>query len=284
MKFIRLTTLFLLALPVLAAPSLSSAETPSPTSAPKINFSLLSIEYRILKDVRRERADFLVQYPVFHEEHSIMDDLAGGPFYYDTRIFSQVRDYKASTAGIGKFTYGLESSEHNRTAVIPSVTLYRTIEIEYPVPSGDTVSHERKSILLPSLQIAHRLTDTVALHFEGELYNYDEPGNYVVRAGVSYALSTPVVLSAVYERLSWHIESDEGGTITAMHGRSQAAIIKGIYSFLDAKHEKSGWNLYLAAGYEQLVNRGTPGVVAQGDIDTSGLTVRFGASFGLASW
>ena len=132
--------------------------------------------------------------------------------------------------------------------------------------------------------LPHRLTDAAALHFEGELYNYDEPGNALVRAGVSYALSTPVVLSAVFERQSWHIESDDGGTITAMHGRSHAAFIKGIYSFLNAKNEKSGWNLSLAAGYEELVNRGTPGVVAQGDIDTSGLTVRFGASFGLVSW
>ena len=79
--------------------------------------------------------------------------------------------------------------------------------------------------------------------------------------------NVPVVLSAVFERQSWRIESDEGGTVTAMHGRSHAAFIKGIYNFLNSKNEKSPWNLSLAAGYEQLVNRGTPGVVAQGDID-----------------
>ena len=263
--------------PAIAAPY--DAETVSDLLS--INFPILLLETRVLKG-SDPRAHFIAQYPIFHEEHSIMDGVSGGPLYLDNLTFAHQNEYYASTEGIGKFYYGLDDSDgpaHKDTLLIPSVTLYRRLELEYKDLSGTIVKLQTSNILLPGLQFTQRLNNAMRLHLDAELFNYEELGNYMIKGGVSYEHSAHWVFSAVYERRSWDIAVEQGSTPYQMDGHSDSVHLKGIYRFGDG-----GLNVYLGTGYEHLTNQGTPALLDPGDINTSGVMVQFGVSGGIAAW
>ena len=277
--------LFTLIITLLYPGSAVPSQVETPLDLPNINLPLLSVETRVLRGTD-PRTDFIIQFPVFHEEHSIIDGWMGGPFYFDYRKLAHQNEYYASTEGIGKFYYGLNDSDgpaYKDTLVIPSVTLYRRLELEYMDLSGTIVKLQTSNILLPGLQFTQRLSEAVRLHLDTELFSYEELGNYMIKGGVSYEHSAPWVLSAVYERRSWDIAIDQGSTLYQMEGHSDSVYLKGIYRFGKESFAK-GFNIYLGTGYERLTNRGTPALLDPGDINTSGVMVQFGVVVGIAAW
>lgn len=234
---------------------------------PSINFSLLSLETRVLKG-SDPRAHFIAQFPMFNEEHSFIDGVLGGPLYVDSLTFVHQNEYWASTEGIGKFYYGLNDSDgpaYKDTLLIPSVTLYRRLELEYMDLSGTIAKLQTSNILLPGLQFTQRLSEAVRLHLDAELFSYEELGNCMIKGGVSYEHSAPWVVSAVYERRSWDIARDQGSTLYQMEGHSDSVYLKGIYRFGKESFAK-GFNIYLGTGYERLTNHGAPALLDPGDI------------------
>lgn len=269
---------------VLLCPSIAvSSEAETSQKMPNINIPLISLESRMLKGTG-PRSNYIIH--LLDVTGSTSSEM--GPVSVvasiDTHTFVHQNEYSASADGFGKLYYkfgDLDGPAHKRTFLMPSATLYRKLELD----TGSIGKlRTRSNILLPALQFTQRLSDAVRFHLDAELLSYTERGNYTIKGGVSYVYSPPWVLSAIYERRSWDIAIEEGGTLYQMEGLSESAYLKAIYRLFGEINNGAAINVYLGVGSERMINRATPGLLDPADIDTRGTMVQFGVDLGFAAW
>ena len=201
--------------------------------------------------------------------------LFGGLLYLDANTFVNIEKDSASTMGIGRIYYSYNVSENPSHTFIPFLTLYRELHIELN-NSGDTT--EQKGWLLPGFMYAYRVNESTVLHFDSEIYSYNETNNYRVKAGISYDFDQQWVVSIVHESLSWDIVNSVGSSDVFMRGNSKENYFKLIY------RNPAKWNISIIAGYGVLRNTAAPLLAEQSMIDNMGPIFGVEVSAGNLAW
>ena len=248
-----------------------------------INFPILYFSERLAGGIG-SRPEFILQLPLAYDRKDAGDSgLLLPAVEIDTLGFTSKGDYWTSTNGFIKFYYVPGELKTRRHIVLPYVTMYRIMVVNYRDAAGSEQNVSTNDWLVPGIQYAGDLAGPLTVHADAELFQYSHFDSGRLRAGFSYDLSLAFTVSIRYERLAWDIRRVEDGTDVGAKGRSDAVWLRGIYrTKRDGKLK--GLIVAVSGGYEEIVNRGRSALVAPGDVDNKGYAVEVAVAGGLLAW
>jgi len=250
---------------------------------PKVNFPLIYFSERMASDVG-PRPEFILQLPLIGDHSTKADTGAIVPaIEIDTLGFMKRGHLWASTNGLGKIYYMQGDVMTSAHVVVPYVTVYRLMVINYDNAAGKEDNVSTRDWLVPGLQYAGVLEPPLTFHIDAELYQYSHLDNYRIRTGFSYDIVPVFTISAVYERQSWDIRAVQNDAEVGMKGHSDTVHLKGIYRFTKGG-KQSGLNVAVSGGYENLSNSARTSLLEAGNVDRGSYIMEVAVSAGLLSW
>lgn len=202
----------------------------------------------------------------------------GGITYFDDKALVSNPLQLASVYGVGRLYYSTTVPGETPRTFIPYFTFYRWMTVGYNNPTGYTVEGKMNSWLTPGFMYAYRRDNRVIFHLDMELYSYAKVLNNRARIGFSYLPKWPIIISTSYERVSWDLNEDIGG--------SGNFFARGDSSELSAKliiRNPPQGNFSLTLGYGTLHNAAVPEFSVPG-VEKAGLYVGLEASAGVLAW
>ena len=201
----------------------------------------------------------------------------GGITYFDDKALADTNTQHASVLGLGRIYYSTTVPGDTPLTFVPYLTFYRASFVDYKDPLGSTTEKKYNSWLTPGFMYAYRMQPKVVVHLDMEAYSYSKIGNNRARVGFSYMPQWPIILSTSYERVSWDLDQNVGGSDISMKGNSSELSAKIII-----RNPPQG-NFSLILGYGTLHNAAVPAFSIQ-SINSKGLYFGIEASAGVLAW
>lgn len=217
-------------------------------------------------------------YPISETAKKTGQGPFGGITYFDSKMLSTTDTQQASVLGVGRIYYSTTVPGDTPTTFIPYLNWYRALYVDYKDPAGLTVERKINSWLSPGFMYTYRFDKKLAFHFDSELYSYSKTRNNRGKIGFSYLPKWPMIFSVSFERVSWDLNENIGGTDFVMRGDSREISAKVI-----VRNAPNG-NFSLFFGYGSLRSAAADPIFQQGAIHSVGRFIGVEASAGVLAW